>query len=78
MTGDTTKGPADLDAIMTVLQAHQGRLLIDVLIKNVSLNLGKSRLTEPGKRRILESIYALQSQGKIRLENGMAILVKSI
>ena len=27
------KGPADLDAIMTVLQAHQGRLLIDVLIK---------------------------------------------
>jgi hypothetical protein len=52
--------------------------LIDVLIKNVSLNLGKSRLTEAGKRRILESIYALQSQGKIRLENGMAILVKSI
>ena len=72
------KGPADLDAIMTVLQAHQGRLLIDVLSKNVSLNLGKSRLTEAGKRRILESIYALQSQGKIRLENGMAILVKSI
>jgi hypothetical protein len=63
---------------MTVLQAHQGRLLIDVLIKNVSLNLGKSRLTEAGKRRILESIYALQSQGKIRLENGMAILVKSV
>jgi hypothetical protein len=62
---------------MTVLQAHQGRLLIDVLIKNVSLNLGKSRLTKAGIPRILESIYAMQSQGKIRLANGMAILVKS-
>jgi len=59
-----------------VLATHWPKKMVLAIYS--ALNLGKSRLTEAGKRRILESIYALQSQGKIRLENGMAILVKSI
>jgi hypothetical protein len=45
----------------------------DLVAKIIKKNGG--RITMPNKKRVLEVIYALQESGKIRLQNGMAILI---
>ncbi len=48
----------------------------DLVTKVIKKNGG--RITMPNKKRVLEVIYALQEAGKIRLQNGMAILVSTL
>ena len=51
------------------------RCLVDDLVSRVIKRNGQ-RATLPNKKRVLEVIYSLQESGDIRLQNGMAILVK--
>ena len=47
----------------------------DLVTKVIKKNGG--RITIPNKKKVLEAIYALQEIGKIRLQNGMAVLISN-
>jgi hypothetical protein len=51
------------------------RCQVDELVGLV-IKKNNKRITLPNKKRVLEVIYELQGSGEIRLQNGIAVLVK--
>lgn len=66
---------AESDYALEILEANSDhRCQLDDLVTKVIKKNG-GRITIPNKKRVLEVIYSLQEDGKIQLQNGMAILI---
>ena len=73
----TANKEAERDFALEILEAYPDhRCQVDDLVARV-IKKNSGRITMPNKKRVLEVIYALQEAGKIRLQNGMAILVRT-
>jgi hypothetical protein len=73
----TANKDAERDFALEILEAYPDhRCQVDDLVARV-IKKNSGRITMPNKKRVLEVIYALQEAGKIRLQNGMAILVRT-
>ena len=73
----TANKDAERDFALEILEAYPDhRCQVDDLVSRV-IKKNSGRITMPNKKRVLEVIYALQEAGKIRLQNGMAILVRT-
>ena len=71
----TANKDAEGDFALEILETYPDhRVQVDDLVAQVIKKNG-GRITMPNKKRVLEVIYSLQEAGKIRLQNGMAILV---
>ena len=68
---------AERDFALEILETSPDqRLQVDDLVSKV-IKKNSKRITLPNKKRVLEVIYGLQESGEIRLQNGMAILVRT-
>ena len=73
----TANKDAERDFALEILETYPDhRIQVDDLVAQVIKKNG-GRITMPNKKRVLEVIYALQESGKIRLQNGMAIMVRT-
>ena len=73
----TANKDAERDFALEILGTYPDqRVQVDDLVAQVIKKNG-GRITMPNKKRVLEVIYALQESGKIRLQNGMAIMVRT-
>lgn len=73
----TANKDAERDFALEILETYPDhRVQVDDLVAQVIKKNG-GRITMPNKKRVLEVIYALQESGKIRLQNGMAIVVRT-
>ena len=73
----TANKEAERDFALEILGTYPDqRVQVDDLVAQVIKKNG-GRITMPNKKRVLEVIYALQESGKIRLQNGMAIMVRT-
>ena len=71
----TANKDAERDFALEILETYPDhRVQVDDLVAKIIKKNG-GRITMPNKKRVLEVIYALQESGKIRLQNGMAILI---
>ena len=70
----TARVDADLDLIFAILEEKDGRLLIDDLVIEVLKRSGKKVLAYQ-KRKVLDTIFQLQKDKHLNLENGMAISI---
>ena len=72
----TANKDAERDFALEILETYPDhRIQVDDLVAQV-IKKNSGRITMPNKKRVLEVIYALQESGRIRLQNGMAILIK--
>ena len=72
-----TNKDAERDFALEILETSPDqRLQVDDLVSKV-IKKNSKRITLPNKKRVLEVIYGLQESGEIRLQNGMAILVRT-
>ena len=71
----TANKDAERDFALEILAAYPDhRCQVDDLVARV-IKKNSGRITMPNKKRVLEVIYSLQEAGKIRLQNGIAILI---